>query len=410
MSKLQDLIDSLCPNGVEFKPLVSVANVLYGFPFDSKYFCEDDNHIPLIRIRDVKPAKASTYYSGDFPKQYIVRKGDILVGMDGNFNLEKWNDCDGLLNQRVCKIFSNDESLVLNGYLYHLLGPIFKAIEDELHSGTVIHLSSKRINKILIPIPPLPVQEEIVRILDRFSNYAAELQAELQARKEQYEYYRNLLLTFNPSACGCGTDDKQKDSVIAPPSTTYKIQWKKMGEIGKLITTRINADEVNTYVGVENLLKDRAGCIPSNELPIGDSHIGFNINDILIGNIRPYLKKIWLADRNGGTNGDVLTIRLIDTELSPKFLYHVLASDAFFFYHNQYAKGAKMPRGDKDMVMKYLIPIPPIELQEKIAAILDRFETLVNDISKGLPAEIEAQKTRYEYYRNKLLTFKPLPA
>lgn len=69
-----------------------------------------------------------------------------------------------------------------------------------------------------------------------------------------------------------------------------------------------------------------------------------------------------------------------------------------------------MPRGDKDMVMKYLIPIPPIEVQEKIVAILDRFEALVNDISKGLPAEIEAQKTRYEYYRNKLLTFKPLPA
>ena len=82
---------------------------------------------------------------------------------------------------------------------------------------------------ILIPVPPLPVQEEIVRILDRFSNYAAELQAELQARKEQYEYYRNLLLTFNSSACGCGTDDKQKDNVIAPPVNNLQNPMEENG-------------------------------------------------------------------------------------------------------------------------------------------------------------------------------------
>ena len=218
MSRLQELITTLCPNGVEFKPLISVANVLYGYPFNSKLFTDDCTFIPLIRIRDVKPATASTYYSGKYSKEYIISKGDILVGMDGNFNLERWNDRDGLLNQRVCKIYSKNQTIILNGFLYHILGPIFKAIEDELHSGTVIHLAASRINKIQIPVPPLEVQEEIVRILDKFSSYAAELQAELQARKEQYEYYRNLLLTFNPSACGCGTDDKQeiKDEFTPP--------------------------------------------------------------------------------------------------------------------------------------------------------------------------------------------------
>lgn len=206
MSKLQELINRLCPNGVDYSKLIDVANVLYGFPFNSKEFTEDSNHIPLIRIRDVKPAKASTFYTGEYSEDYIIRRGDILVGMDGNFNLEKWNDRDGLLNQRVCKINSKNETIVLNGFLYHLLGPVFKAIEDELHSGTVIHLSAARINKLSIPVPPIEVQEEIVKILDCFADYAAEL----QARKEQYEYYRNLLLTFNPSACGCGTDGEQK--------------------------------------------------------------------------------------------------------------------------------------------------------------------------------------------------------
>lgn len=98
----------------------------------------------------------------------------------------------------------------------------------------------------------------------------------------------------------------------------------------------------------------------------------------------------------------------MDSKVLPKYLYHILASDNFFYFHNQYAKGAKMPRGDKQMVMKYPIPIPPLELQEKIVSILDRFEALVNDLSQGLPAEIAAVKEQYEYYRNKLLTFKQL--
>ena len=401
MSKLQDLIDSLCPNGVEFKPLGDLLD--YEQP--TKYIVRSTEYDDSYKTPVLTAGQSFILgYTDEEDGIYQASKESPVIIFDDFTTSFHWVDFPFKVKSSAMKILY-PKSISANFKYVHYAMQCIGFVPGE-HTRYWI----SKYSRFLIPIPPLPVQEEIVRILDRFSNYAAELQAELQARKEQYEYYRNLLLTFNPSACGCGTDDKQKDNVIAPPSTTYKIQWKKMGEIGKLITTRINADEVNTYVGVENLLKDRAGCIPSNELPIGDSHIGFNINDILIGNIRPYLKKIWLANRNGGTNGDVLTIRLIDTELSPKFLYHVLASDAFFFYHNQYAKGAKMPRGDKDMVMKYLIPIPPIELQEKIAAILDRFETLVNDISKGLPAEIEAQKTRYEYYRNKLLTFKPLPA
>ena len=99
MSKLEQLINELCPNGVEWKNLLQVSCVQYGYPFDSKQFTEDREYMPLIRIRDVVPASASTYYKGKIETDYIVRKGDILVGMDGNFNLEKWNDRDGLLNQ-----------------------------------------------------------------------------------------------------------------------------------------------------------------------------------------------------------------------------------------------------------------------------------------------------------------------
>lgn len=109
---------------VEWKKLVSVSDVLYGYPFESSLFSENSNNIPLIRIRDVKPAKASTYYSGDIIENYIIKRGDILVGMDGEFNIGKWDDRDGLLNQRVLKL-SGKDGLCLDGYLFHYMRPVF---------------------------------------------------------------------------------------------------------------------------------------------------------------------------------------------------------------------------------------------------------------------------------------------
>jgi type I restriction enzyme S subunit len=158
-------------------------------------------------------------------------------------------------------------------------------------------------------------------------------------------------------------------------------------------------------VGVDNLLADKRGKMLSGHVPQNGMHTRFDCDDILIGNIRPYLKKIWLSDITGGANGDVLIIKLMSDCLLPKFIYQLLSSDLFFSYNMQYAKGAKMPRGSKEAIMRYEIPIPPIEEQKRIVSILDRFEVLVNDISSGLPVEITARQKQYEYYRYKLLTF-----
>ena len=196
MNTIKQLIEKYCLEGVEYKKLIDVANVLYGFPFVSKLFTDDSSFIPLIRIRDVLSGKASTYYEGQYDVQYIIKRGDILIGMDGNFNLSKWNDRDGILNQRVVKINSKDDNIVLNGFLFHLLGPVFKDIEKTITGSTVKHLSAKSINSISIPIPPISVQREIVRILDNFTSLEAELEAELEARRKQYEYYRDQLLSF----------------------------------------------------------------------------------------------------------------------------------------------------------------------------------------------------------------------
>ena len=112
MGRIDNLIQKYCPNGVEYVKFVDYANVQYGCAFDATKFTDDNSYIPLIRIRDVLPGKASTYYTGEYSNDYIIKKGDILVGMDGNFNLGVWNDIDGLLNQRVCKLFTKNDSKI----------------------------------------------------------------------------------------------------------------------------------------------------------------------------------------------------------------------------------------------------------------------------------------------------------
>ena len=127
--------------------------------------------------------------------------------------------------------------------------------------------------------------------------------------------------------------------------------------------------------------------------------------DILLGNIRPYLKKIWQANCTGGTNGDVLVIHITDEIINPRYLYQVLASNVFFEYNMQYAKGTKMPRGNKTAIMQYRIPMPPLAEQARIVAILDKFDTLTTSLSEGLPREIALRRQQYEYYREQLLNF-----
>ena len=185
------------------------------------------------------------------------------------------------------------------------------------------------------------------------------------------------------------------------------VEWKKISEIAYYPKVRINTEtlSVDTYVGVESLIKDRGGKTSSSSLPEGVA-IEFLPQDILIGNIRPYLKKIWLSDCQGGTNGDVICIRVLDSkEVIPKYLYHNLASDKFFDYDNSHAKGGKMPRGDKNAILAYKIPLPPLEIQSRIVEVLDKMATLTAELEAELKAELEARKQQYEYYRNKLLIF-----
>lgn len=204
MSKLQELINKLCPNGVEFKPLGEVCEIL------------DSKRKPVSKGQRINGKYP--YYGAngvlDYVSDFIFDGTFLLLGEDGSV-INK--DNSPVLNWAKGKIWVNNHAHVLSEKKGCLLRFLYYALQlidvTDIVRGTPPKLNQTNLRNISIPVPPIEVQEEIVRILDSFSDYAAELQAELQARKQQYEYYRNLLLTFNPSAYGCGTDDEQKDGV-----------------------------------------------------------------------------------------------------------------------------------------------------------------------------------------------------
>ncbi len=279
----------------------------------------------------------------------------------------------------VSDAFTVDPSQsIKHKYLFQWLKMNQNRIFETQKGAGVPHVHGKDIANFPIPIPSLEEQARIVGILDTFTSAIDNLKEQIAQRRKQYEYYRDQLL-----------DLEGKPGV-------------EMKKVAYFVKERILANELTAqnYTSVENLLKDKAGRKEAENFPSEGNWIRYQKGDVLIGNIRPYLRKIWLSDREGGTNGDVIVIRPNDT-LLPEFMFYCLASDSFFLYYNQALKDGKMPRGEKKRVLSYVIPSVGKEEQQRIVSILDTFEASI----QNLEAQLEQREKQYEYYRNKLLTF-----
>lgn len=177
-----------------------------------------------------------------------------------------------------------------------------------------------------------------------------------------------------------------------------------LSDVAEYSRTRIEAAAIDTsnFVGVDNLIANKGGRIDAKYSPNTTRLTAYEKGDILLGNIRPYLKKVWLATNCGGCSGDVLAIRIKHQYrdlINERFLYYLISSDSFFAYDMQNSKGAKMPRGNKSKIMKYRIPLPNLEVQQEIVRILDQFTALEAE----LEAELKTRRNQYEHYRNVLL-------
>ena len=188
------------------------------------------------------------------------------------------------------------------------------------------------------------------------------------------------------------------------------VEYKPLGDVARYSPRRVSADALNsaTFVGVDNLLSNKRGRIDATHTPNASTLTSYSPGNILLGNIRPYLKKVWLADRPGGCSGDVLAVEINNQYsklLELQFLYYILSSDAFFIFNQQNAKGAKMPRGNKEAILRYPVPVPPLEVQHEITRMLDKFTQLEAELEDKLAKELEARNKQYDFYRNRLLDF-----
>ena len=427
MSKLQELINKLCPNGVEFKPLGDVFEMRNGYtPSKNNPDFWEGGTIPWFRMDDIREnGRILSDSIQHITPSAIKGKGlfeanSFILATTATIGEHALIIADSLANQRFTnlKVRKSLSNLLVTKFIYYYMFIVDDFCKRNTNVSGFASVDMDKLKKMPFPVPPIEVQEEIVRILDSFSDYAAELQAELQARKQQYEYYRNLLLTFNPSAYGCGTDDEQKDGVTTWGGHNYKIEWKKLGEICNRIcsggtpttsnksfyngsipwlrTQEVNwSDVYDTEIKIseEAVKKSSAKLIPSN--------------CVIIAMYGATAAKVCINRIPLTTNQACCNLEINPQLASYKYVYYWLC--------NSYEKLKSMGEGSQNningmKIKQYPIPIPPLELQEKIVAILDRFETLVNDLTNGLPAEIAAVKDQYEYYRNKLLTFKKLSA
>ncbi|WP_085876285.1 restriction endonuclease subunit S [Peptoniphilus vaginalis] len=362
----------------------------------------------------------------------IINKPSVIVKSRGNIDFEYY-DRDFTHKNEMWSYSSLDEEKLNIKFLYYILKNNLKYFKDNAISGKLPQIATGLTDNYKVPLPSIHVQNKVVEVLDKFQELLSDSQGllpeEIEERQKQYEYYREKLLTFEdksdstPHAARRTPHAARRKITLRSYFATLKQACDIVGirfiynvsdfllkDITNYSNEKINVNDLNNsnYVGVDNLLKDKCGKVDSSYLPPEGKVNIFRENDVLLGNIRPYLRKIWLSDRFGGANGDVLIFVIKDdwkNNILPKYLYQVLSSEKFFDYNINFSKGAKMPRGDKKKIMEYKILVPPMEVQEKVVSILDKFDRLVNDIKEGLPKEIELRQKQYEYYRERLLNF-----
>ncbi len=405
MSKIDELIAQYCPDGVEYKELGDVCNFRNGFAFKSSKFKVKGQ--PILRIGNIQNRKVDISnliyfdiddYSENL-KPFEVLNGDVLVAMSGatTGKIGRLNSKEVFyLNQRVGKFEPNIE-LLQNNFLYHYLLTKSEELYVLAGGGAQPNLSSTTLmRRITIPVPPLLVQEAIVEILDKFTALEAELEAELEARTRQYEYYRNELLAFD------GKD----------------VEWKTLGDIGEFTRGKrfvrtdmvksgfpcIHYGEMYTHYNIyatesKSFIKEELA-VKLRKAKKGDVVIvaaGETIEDI-------GKATAWLGDSDVVTHDACFTF---SSPLNPKFVAYFSRTKLFHNQIKRHISSGKISAINSKGLAQAKIPVPSIEEQNRIVTILDKFDALVNDISSGLPAEIKARREQYEYYRGKLLSFEP---
>ena len=377
-SKLDELIQQYCPEGVEYIPIKSVYQRLKGTPITATKMKEIEKAHGDVRIFAGGKTVIDAYEK-DIPKANITQVPAVLVQSRGVIDAVYYDKPFTFKNEMWAYTHENKTKVK---FLYYVLkNNIEKFREAASGMGSLPQISLKVTDDFLIPVPPLPVQSEIVRILDNFTELTAELTEELTARKKQYKYYRNKLLTFGDAQEG----------------TTSHVEWRELSEIAEISTGSSNTDDAV-----------QGGCYPffvRSQQPLAKNEYEYDEEAIItagdgvgVGKVFHYINGKYALHQRA------YRIHPAVDELLGKYLYHYFVT-IFPKYIGQQMYQGSVPSIRRPMLNKFQVAIPSLGIQKRIVNVLDNFDAICSDLKIGLPAEIEARHKQYEYYRDKLLTF-----
>lgn len=387
MSKLEELIQQYCPDGVEWKTLGEVCDIHKGAQFNKTDMKEVGTY-PVINGGINPSGYAEVFNEGK--NTITVSQGGASAGYVNFLRNKFW------LGAHCYAVTPYDT--VLNKYLYHFIKMNEITLQQCQYGAGIPALAKSTISSLEIPVPPLPVQEEIVRILDNFTELQAELQAELQKRLQQYEYYKWNIF----EGLSCPTKHITDVALVKA-----RVGWQRL--------TTAEYQETGDYYLItgtdfKNGKIDFNSCVfVSKERYEMDPNIIVGKGDILITKDGTLGKVAFMAEEpNKPTtlNSGVFRIHTTDLQVSSRYLFHYFTSKYFTDFVNSVKTGSTIPHLTQQGLVSLNIPIPSLEEQNRVVSILDRFDTLTTDLTQGLPAEIEKRRQQYEYYRDKLLTFK----
>lgn len=403
-SKAKKLIEMIQTAPVEWKPLGEVAD--YEQP--TKYLVASKNYDDKFDTPVLTAGKTFILgYTDETEGIYKASESPVII-FDDFTTANKWVDFDFKVKSSAMKIItSKNEQDVLLKYVYYWLNTLPNSLTDGDHKRQWIsNFSNKE-----IPIPSLETQKKIVKILDKFTELEATLEAELALRKRQYRYYRDFLLDFDNQIGGGGIADGYKGRL-------KDVVWKTLGEVGTLIRGNGLQKKDFTEDGIPAIHYGQIYTQYGNQITETISFVSPELaeklrkvdkGDVVITNTSENIEDVgkallYLGERQAVTGGHA-TIFKPGKEIIGKFFVHFTQTEIFNKAKRKFTKGTKVIDVSATDMAKIKIPIPPLPEQEKIVAILDKFDTLTHSVSEGLPHEIALRRKQYEYYRGQLLSF-----
>ena len=385
MQKIHELIKKLCPNGVEYKNIQELCKISRGKVMSKDFIKSNAGEYPVYSSQTENNGELGKISTYDFDGEYLTWTTDGANAGSVFYRKGKFSVTN------VCGLLEIKNKVMIPKFLYYVL-----SLEAPKYVNAGMgnpKLMSNVMAKIRVAVPPLEVQCEIVHVLDDFTLLSAELSAELKAREKQYEFYRKELLN-NKNTKLYQLKDIIKKSCSGGTPLKSKLDYYQNGTIPWLRTQDVRFNEIyeaTSFITEIAVQETSAKWIPENCVIVAIS--GASAGRCAINKFRTT------------TNQHCLNIEIDNSKALYKYVFYCVCSK-----YDELISMKQGARGDLNAskILSLKIPMPSIDEQEKIVNVLERFDKLCNDISEGLPAEIEARQKQYEYYRDKLLTFKEL--